>query len=418
METQQGFTLWLTGMSGAGKSTLASYVARRFPLIGRRVELLDMSELEDLAPEGPDASNEIRDRNVRLLGWVARLLTRSGAIPVVASVSPHREVRDEQRRAIGRFVELFVDSPFETLLERDTRGIYRRALAGELQDVVGVQSPYEPPVSPEIQVDMGVGGVEAVAAQVFDRLANLGYITQQDRDVLVNGSAPPVEIQAVPEPPKAKKAKAKPVAAIQMRLPVEPADASQAAGAKARPAKASKPAEARAAPAKASKQAESAKPAAAAKASKPAAAKEGSAKVEKPAAAKAAPAKAAKPAVAKTPPAKASKPAEAKAAPAKASKPADAKAASAKASKPAEAKTAPAKAPKPAEAKAAPAKASKPAAAKAAPAKASKPAAAKSAPAKAAKPAAEKAAAKTPPETGRKTAPKSAAAKVAKPSRR
>lgn len=190
METQQGFTLWLTGMSGAGKSVLAAYLAKRLPLIGRNVELLDLSELPGILPEEADSSREIRDHNVRILGWAARLLTRNGIVPIVAAISPYRELREEQRREIGRFFEVFVDCPFETLMARDEKGIYRRALSGELQDVVGVQAPYEPPVSAEVKVDMGRGDVEAVAAEIFDRLASHGYISRKERDVLINGSGP------------------------------------------------------------------------------------------------------------------------------------------------------------------------------------------------------------------------------------
>lgn len=212
METQQGFTLWLTGMSGAGKSALASYLVQRLPLVGRRVELIDASELGDLAPDAPDTGREERDRTVRLLGWVARLLTRNGTIPVVAAISPHREVRDDQRRQIGRFFEVMVECPFEILMERDSNGIYRRALAGESEDVVGVQTPYEPPQQPEAVVDMAKGDVEAAAAEIFEKLASHGYLTRHERDVLVNGSAPTDAPVKASRPGKGKAAGPAPMA--------------------------------------------------------------------------------------------------------------------------------------------------------------------------------------------------------------
>lgn len=252
METQQGFTVWLTGMSGAGKSALASYLARRLPLVGRRVELLDPTELGDLAPDSPDAGKEERDRTVRLLGWVARLLTRNGTVPVVAAVSPHRELRDDQRRQIGRFFEVMVECPFEILMERDTKGIYRRALAGELANVVGVQAPYEPPLLPEAVVDMASGDVEAAAAEIFDKLAAHGYVTRQERDILVNGSAPAAEPVKAAKGNRAKAA-AKPTAARQVATTAKP-KAAAAKGAKAEVA------------AKAAPGGKSAKPGAAAKA--------------------------------------------------------------------------------------------------------------------------------------------------------
>ena len=308
METQQGFTLWLTGMSGAGKSALASYLVGRLPLVGRRVELLDASELGDLAPDAPHTGREERDRTVRLLGWVAKLLTRNGTIPVVAAISPHREVRDDQRRQIGRFFEVMVECPFEILMERDTNGIYRRALAGEIEDVVGVQTPYEPPQQPEAVVDMARGDVEAAAAEIFEKLASHGYLTRQERDVLVNGSAQsdaPAKTKAS-KPGKGRSATTAPVTK-----------------GKADPAKKAKPA------AKGSKTLVSA--AAASKAKSPAKAAQPSGKsATKAASAKAkVPSKAAPKAKA---PGKAAKVAPKAKAPAKVAKPAPKKAVSAKAS--------------------------------------------------------------------------------------
>jgi len=325
METQQGFTLWLTGMSGAGKSALATYLVKRLPLVGRRVELLDPSELGALAPDAPNAGRDERDRTVRLLGWVSKLLTRNGTIPVVAAISPHREVRDEQRRQIGRFFEVMVECPFEILMERDTKGIYRRALAGEIEDVVGVQTPYEPPHQPEAVVDMARGDVEAAAAEIFEKLAAHGYITRHERDVLVNGSAP-----AETAAPKAKSGKGKAAAAKEAKAAAKEARSAPAKEGKAMPAKgaAAKPAPAASkAPAKGTKPAAmqmkpEPKAKAPAKASKPAAKAKAPAKVAKPAAkAKSAPAKktaAAKPAKAAPAKAAAKKPAPGKSAPAKA----------------------------------------------------------------------------------------------------
>ncbi|HWV39664.1 MAG TPA: adenylyl-sulfate kinase [Vulgatibacter sp.] len=250
METQQGFTLWLTGMSGAGKSALASYLVRRFPLAGRRVELLDPGEMGDLAPDAPDTGREERDRTVRLLGWMAKLLTRNGVIPVVASISPHREVRDEQRRQIGRFFEVMVECPFEILMERDTEGIYRRALAGESDDVVGVQTPYEPPQQPEAVVDMAKGDVEAAAAEIFDKLASHGYLSRRERDLLVTGSAP----SEAPARASRQKGRVAGAAAAAKGKPGSTARTAKAAASKGKaPAKATAKAKsaAKAAPAKA-----------------------------------------------------------------------------------------------------------------------------------------------------------------------
>lgn len=187
MEPNRGFTLWFTGMIGSGKSALARYVAKRMPLIGRKVELLDHSELQDVLPEAWDASKEVRERNVKHLGWMARLLSKHDVVAIVAATSPDREVRDEQRRRIGRFAEVFVDCPFETLQERDEQGVYRKALAGEIQNVVGIQAPYEPPINPETRVDTSHGSVEELAHPIFFSLFQHGFISAQERDILING---------------------------------------------------------------------------------------------------------------------------------------------------------------------------------------------------------------------------------------
>lgn len=203
-----GYTLWFTGMSGAGKSTLARYVAQRISLLGGRWELLDASELEMLLPEPPDASREVRDRNTRLLGWMAALLTRQGVVTLVAATSPHRDVRDEQRKRIGRFAEIFVDCPFETLLARDEADVYRKAMAGKLQNVVGVQAPYEPPLQPEVAVDTEKGTLEELSSQIFQRLFDEGFVTRQERDVLL-GLAEATGASTSAEPEAAAKAEAK-----------------------------------------------------------------------------------------------------------------------------------------------------------------------------------------------------------------
>ena len=147
-------TLWFTGLSGAGKSTLARLVADDF--IGRNlgVEVLDGDVIRQNLSKGLGFSREDRDTNIRRIGFVANLLSRNGVNVIVAAISPYRSIRAEVRAAQerGRFVEVFVDCPIEVLIERDTKGLYKKALAGEISNLTGISDPYEPPTDSEITV--------------------------------------------------------------------------------------------------------------------------------------------------------------------------------------------------------------------------------------------------------------------------
>jgi adenylyl-sulfate kinase len=150
---QLGFVLWLTGFSGAGKSTLAQAVRNELTTRGLRVEVLDGDEMRATLSRGLGFTREDRNENVRRIGFVARLLARNGVVSIVAAISPYRATRDEVRSAAEtRFVEVFVDCPIDEVIRRDTRGFYEKALRGELSDVTGISSPYEPPFSPELRV--------------------------------------------------------------------------------------------------------------------------------------------------------------------------------------------------------------------------------------------------------------------------
>jgi len=148
-----GFTLWFTGLSGAGKSTLAVSVRDEILARGRRVEILDGDEVRTNLSKGLGFSKEDRDTNIRRIGYVARLLSRNGVVAIAAAISPYRDVRDEVRRGHETpFVEAFVDCSLDELVRRDRKGLYAKALRGELPNFTGVSDPYEPPLSPEIHV--------------------------------------------------------------------------------------------------------------------------------------------------------------------------------------------------------------------------------------------------------------------------
>jgi len=172
----RGFTLWLTGLSGAGKSTLATAVGHELRRRGVRVEVLDGDEVRQNLSKGLGFTREDRDTNIRRIGYVAKLLARNGVVVITAAISPYRAVRDEVRREIGAFVEVYVKASLDECVRRDTKGLYRRALAGEIPQFTGVSDPYEEPLRPELVIDTEREVVGESAARVVDRLVELGYV--------------------------------------------------------------------------------------------------------------------------------------------------------------------------------------------------------------------------------------------------
>jgi len=165
--THDGLTLWLTGLSGAGKSTIAERVAAELRHRGRRVEVLDGDAIRENLSKGLGFSKEDRDTNIRRIGFVAELLARNGVVVVVAAISPYRAVRDEVRARIDRFVEVHVHCSLDELVRRDVKGLYRRAIAGEIPHFTGVSDPYEAPLDPEVVVDTAVESVEDSVLRVL-----------------------------------------------------------------------------------------------------------------------------------------------------------------------------------------------------------------------------------------------------------
>jgi adenylylsulfate kinase len=175
-----GFTVWLTGMSGTGKTALANYIAPRLHQVGRSVEILDEAAISAELWPGMGDSKEERTLAVRRLGYLANMLSRNQVAVLVASVSPYKTGREENRRLIGRYLEVFVDCPTDKLIQRDTTGRYRRALAGEIPNFIGITEPYEPPSAPEITIHSDAEPVEEGARRVFQALLDLGYLRPED----------------------------------------------------------------------------------------------------------------------------------------------------------------------------------------------------------------------------------------------
>jgi sulfate adenylyltransferase len=184
-----GVTIWLTGLSGAGKSTLASRVETELRRRGRFAEVLDGDVVRTHLSKGLGFSKEDRDTNIRRIAFVAHLLTRNGATVIVAAISPYREVREEARRMIGRFVEVYVKCPLEELLRRDVKGLYAKALRGEIPNFTGVSDPYEEPLAPEVIVETDRETVEESVAKIIATLERLGYLAPAPAATAGDGGA-------------------------------------------------------------------------------------------------------------------------------------------------------------------------------------------------------------------------------------
>lgn len=164
----KGFILWFTGLSGAGKSTISERLVELFQGQGYKVELLDGDVVRTNLSKGLGFSKEDRDTNIRRIGFVANLLARNGVIAITAAISPYKEIRDEIRaNADAPFVEVYVECPLETLVERDVKGLYKKALAGEIANFTGVSDPYEAPENPEVTVNSSTETLEESVGKII-----------------------------------------------------------------------------------------------------------------------------------------------------------------------------------------------------------------------------------------------------------
>jgi len=180
----KGFTIWFTGLSGSGKTTLSKRVESELRRRGiERVELLDGDVIRTHLSKGLGFSKEDRDTNIRRIGFVCKLLSRNGVIAIAAAISPYREVRDFNRKEIGDFVEVHCKCSLETCIERDVKGFYKKALAGEIRNYTGIDDPYEEPLNPEVVLETDRETPEESVKKIMGALENLGYLPPAEESV-------------------------------------------------------------------------------------------------------------------------------------------------------------------------------------------------------------------------------------------
>lgn len=176
MMQQRGVTVWFTGLSGAGKTTVRMAVEKILRDRGYPIEVLDGDIVRQNLTKGLGFSKEDRDENIRRIGFVAHLLSRNGVIVLVSAISPYRNIRDEVRQKIGDFVEVYMNTPLTVCEERDVKGLYKKARAGEIKQFTGIDDPYEPPLNPDVECCTTEETIEQSTAKVISYLETHGYI--------------------------------------------------------------------------------------------------------------------------------------------------------------------------------------------------------------------------------------------------
>lgn len=175
VEKQRGVTIWLTGLSGAGKTTICQFLETELRSQGYKIEVLDGDVVRQNLSKGLTFSKEDRDENIRRIGFVAHLLTRNNVIVLVSVISPYRAIREEVKEKIGDFIEVYVNAPLEVCEQRDVKGLYKKARAGEIKNFTGIDDLYEIPLEPDVECKTHQESVAESANKILNKLEELGY---------------------------------------------------------------------------------------------------------------------------------------------------------------------------------------------------------------------------------------------------
>jgi adenylylsulfate kinase len=175
-QQQCGVTVWFTGLSGAGKTTICQFVDKELRIQGYKVEVLDGDAVRQNLCKGLGFSKEDREENIRRIGFVAHLLARNNVIVLVSAISPYREIREEVRQNIPCFIEVYVNASLKVCEQRDVKGLYKKAGAGEIKHFTGINDPYEIPLHPEVECKTNQESIAQSATKVLKKLEELGYI--------------------------------------------------------------------------------------------------------------------------------------------------------------------------------------------------------------------------------------------------
>ncbi|MBD2446919.1 adenylyl-sulfate kinase [Nostoc sp. FACHB-152] len=190
VEQQRGVTIWLTGLSGAGKTTISQFLEAQLRSQGYKIEVLDGDVVRQNLSKGLTFSKEDRDENIRRIGFVAHLLTRNNVIVLVSAISPYRAIREEVKAKIGDFIEVYVNAPLAVCEQRDVKGLYKKARAGEIKNFTGIDDLYEIPFNPDVECKTNQESVNESANKILNKLAELGYINSIVMPQLHNNCLP------------------------------------------------------------------------------------------------------------------------------------------------------------------------------------------------------------------------------------